>query len=96
MNNPNEKLHQLLRQWQEIEPAANFDAHVWRRIRQPAPSFAGWWHDWLPQPAFALAAAVVAGLVIGVSSGMFSAPVVQPAEQLSFLAPNTLAGSFSR
>jgi hypothetical protein len=100
MNNPNDKLHQLLRQWQEIEPSANFDAQIWRRIRQaepePAPSFAGWLRDWLPRPALALSLAVVIGIAIGISSGMFSAPVVQPTEQLSFLAPNTLASALGR
>lgn len=98
MNHQDDQLHRLLQQWKEIEPASNFDAQVWRQIRQPepnpAPSFADWLRGWLPRPA--LAVAVVAGMVIGVTSGWLSLPVTRPSEQLSFLAPDTLAGALRR
>jgi hypothetical protein len=100
MNNQDDQLHRLLQQWQAIEPSINFDAQVWRRIRQStpvgAPSFADWLRSLLPRPVFALTAATVAGVMIGVSSGMFSAPVTHAPGQLSFLAPGTLAGALRR
>ena len=39
MNPNDDKLKQLLGQWREIEPRAQFEADVWRRIRQPAPQY---------------------------------------------------------
>src|ERR1051325_3290894 len=36
MNQHNDKLRALLRQWREIEPRGNFEASVWRRIRTAA------------------------------------------------------------
>jgi hypothetical protein len=97
MNNQDDQLHRLLQQWKEIEPASNFDAQVWRQIHEPAPvRRAAWLLDWLPRPAFALPAAVVLGLIIGIGSGLFSVPVTPHTEQLSFLAPDTLAGALRR
>jgi hypothetical protein len=100
MNN-DDQLDQLLRQWKEIEPTADFDAAVWRRIAgtfpEHKPSFADWLRDavraWLPRPAFAMAAAVVIGAGIGVASGVFS---VAPERGFGFLAPDTLAGGYVR
>ena len=100
MNNQDDQLHRLLQQWQEIEPSAQFEARVWRQIRESAPSrvpsFADWLRGWLPRPMFALAAAAVAGVVIGVSSAVVSVPVAPATEQLGFLAPHTLAGALGR
>lgn len=111
MNNQDDQLHRLLQQWKGIEPPANFDTQVWRRIRQAgtsraqrdaegeggnpehASTFADWLRGWLPQPAFALAAAVIVGAVIGASSGLFSAPLPGG---LGLLAPDTLAGTYVR
>lgn len=98
MNNQDDQLHRLLQQWKEIEPRADFDAQVWRRIRQtepePSPTFADWLRGWLPQPAFALAAAVIIGIGVGITSGISSVPAIRPTEQIGFLAPNTLTGSY--
>ena len=92
-------LHQLLKQWNDIEPAGNFEANVWRRIRlaqpAPAPALADWLRAWLPRPVLALAAAVVAGVIIGAWSGLFSVPT-RSTEQLSFLGRDTLAGILQR
>jgi hypothetical protein len=102
MNENNNDLHRLLQQWKAIEPASNFDSQVWRQIRVGTtrrvvrPSFADWLLDWLPRPAFALPAAIVLGLIIGIGSGLFSVPVTPHTEQLSFLAPDTLAGILRR
>jgi hypothetical protein len=102
MSNQDEQLHRLLQQWKAIEPPANFDAQVWQRIqagtdhRTVRPTLTGWLRDLLPRPAFALPAAVVLGLIIGIGSGLFSVPVRPHTEQLSFLAPDTLAGALRR
>jgi len=96
MNNQDDQLRRLLQQWREIEPTANFEAQVWRRIRQPVPSWADWLRAWVPRPAWAWPVAIAAGVVIGIGSGMFSTPASPATEQLSFLAPNTLAGSLGR
>ncbi len=89
-------LSQLLRQWRDIEPRGNFEANVWRRIRQSAPPAPVGWRAWLPQPVFALAAAVIVGVAIGVGSGWFAVPATTAPEQLSFLAPQTLTGALRR
>lgn len=98
MNDQDEQLHRLLRQWPEIEPGPYFAAQVWRRIQHaPArPTWADWLHSWVPRPALALPAAVVAGVVIGVSSALMSVPAAPAGEQLSFLAADTLAGRLLR
>ncbi len=108
MNNQDDQLHRLLQQWKEVEPASNFDAQVWRRITgtsrakrdavlgkpEHSPTVADWLRGWLPQPVFALAAAVIVGAVIGASSGLFSAP--SPPGGLGLIAPDTLAGTYVR
>jgi hypothetical protein len=93
MNNQDDQLHRLLQQWQEIEPPTNFDAQVWHRIAgtkpEHSPTFADWLCGWLPQPAFALAAAVA----IGIAAGWYS---VAPERGFGLLGPDTLAGSYVR
>lgn len=96
MNDYDDKLHALLRQWRDIEPAGSFEANVWRRIRQSARPEPVGWRDWLPQPAWGLAAAVIVGVVVGAGSGWLAAPVTPAAEQLGFLAPQTLTGALRR
>jgi len=93
MNNQDDQLHRLLQQWKEIEPPTNFDAQVWRRLRQSKPTFADWLRSWLPQPAFTLGAAAIVGAAIGVAGGWFS---VAPASGFGLLGPDTLAGSYVR
>jgi hypothetical protein len=100
--NDDPQLNALLRRWPDTEPASDFNAQVWRQIqvgtarRAVRPRFVDWLHDLLPRPALALPAAVVLGLVIGVGSGLFSVPTPAHTEQLSFLAPDTLAGALRR
>jgi len=93
MSNQDNQLHQLLQQWKEIEPSPNFDAQVWRRLRQRKPTFADWLRLWLPRPAFALGAAAAVGAAIGIASGWFS---VVPDRGFGLLGPDTLAGSYVR
>ncbi len=97
-----EKLSRLLQRWQEIESPSDFDAQVWRRIRLAEsvaqPTFVDWLRELLPQPVLMLTLAAVVGLLVGVSSGLFSisVPVREREERLGFLGPDTLAGALWR
>jgi hypothetical protein len=102
MNMNDEQLRALLKRWKDIEPKANFEASVWRRIRdaqaeQPERvSLPQLWRRLLWQPATAVAAVVVASALIGSSAGVLSARVtagVAPGE-LQFLGSGTLAGGY--
>ena len=102
MNHYDEELRALFKRWRDIEPRANFEANVWRRIRQAeaeAPeqlTVAEWLRRLLPQPALAMTAVVVAGAIIGSSAGILSTrgrATVVPSE-LRFLGAGTLAGSY--
>jgi hypothetical protein len=97
---PDPQLRALLRQWRDLEPSPTFAADVHRRIRlsQTAPTerlgWIAWLADGLPRPAVALATAAMVGLTVGAWSGLLSVPPAPPPEQLGFLAPDTLAGSY--
>ena len=70
-----DQLHNLLRQWRDVEAPGNFEANVWRRIRQSeasAPTPVGWL-EWLWRPGVALAASITVSVMIGVFSGIHSA-----------------------
>jgi anti-sigma factor RsiW len=89
MNENDAKLKALLRHWREIEPPANFEANVRRRIRL-AEAEAPPWLLW--RPAFAMA--VAASIVIGVTGGVLSAR--QTRGELQFMSAGTLAGGYER
>jgi hypothetical protein len=104
MNQNDDSLRALLKQWREIEPRGNFEANVWRQIRvaaEPAVETANWidligrllWH-----PAWSVVAAMVVALVVGVWGGIASAPrpIDRPTAELQFLSPGTLAGSYTQ
>lgn len=94
MNHNDDKLRGLLRQWRDIEPAGNFEANVWRRIRQetsPAPSPVGGF-DWLWRPAFVMAASVAVSVTIGAVSGVRLAAARNAA--LDTPPTHTLTGSY--
>jgi protein translocase SecG subunit len=65
-----DQLRELLKRWKDIDPKANFEANVWRRIRlgkaeQPERiTVAEWLRRLLPQPALAMATAVVVSAII--------------------------------
>jgi hypothetical protein len=102
MDNVRDNLGVLLRQWPDIEPTADFEAGVWRRIRraQASPggcaSRVGWLRGWLAQPALPVATAVAVATLIGAWSGLGSAAETVPASPLSLLAADTLAGGYLR
>jgi anti-sigma-K factor RskA len=97
-----DKLSSLLKQWHDIEPRANFEANVRRRIRSAqAPeadriSVIEFWRRLLWQHALATAAVVAASVIVGTSAGVFS--VSRSAEHahadFGFLSHGTLAGSY--
>ena len=97
-----ERLTALLREWQGVEPRADFDAAVWRRIRtasvaEPGTlSFVSILRDRvLSQPVWATALAAAAAVVIG-----FLAGIVVPASHEGHAAgepllnAQTVAGSY--
>ncbi len=101
MNQNDDKLRALLRQWRDIEPQGNFEANVWRRIRVAAdrPERVGLidvMGRLLWQPAWSVAAALFVAALVGVWGGVAS--ISRPADtsqaELQFLAPGTLAGSY--
>jgi len=104
MNQNDEKLRALLRQWRDIEPRGNFEANVWRQIRLAAekrPAQAGLFEAMgrlLWQPAWSVAAALLLATFIGVWGGIAFAPrQTDPARaELQFMAPGTLTGSYLR
>jgi hypothetical protein len=102
MNQSEDKLSALLKQWQDIEPKGDFETNVWRQIRT-----ADSWHPervslmeaigrLLWEPAWSVAAALGLAVLVGVWGGVGSVPYKVDASQseLQFLAPGTLAGSY--
>lgn len=92
----------LLKKWRDIEPKANFEANVWRRIRASRAeqservNLIDLIGRLLWQPAWSLAAALVVALAVGIWGGVVSVPHRADASkaELQFLAPGTLAGSY--
>ena len=104
MNQNDDKLRALLKQWRDIEPSGNFEANVWRRIRlaeAPEPAritFIELLRRLVTQPAWSVAVAVVIGLTAGIWGGVASVPRQQDTSkaELQFLASGTLAGSYAQ
>jgi anti-sigma-K factor RskA len=97
-----ERLSALLQQWKSVEPQADFEAAVWRRIRADRAAdrdrrrFGETWREWLdPLPAWVNVAAVAAGIVVGVGMA-FSAQPSHVGRQTNdpLLHSQTLAGSY--
>lgn len=103
MDRRDDKLSRLLKQWRDIEPNANFEVSVRRRIRlaeadEPVRTsvFDLLFGHRAWQPALAVAAALVVTVMIGSSLGVVtarrSAPVVSG--ELGFMSAGTLAGGY--
>ena len=74
MNDNGDKLRQLLKSWQNIEPSPAFESNVWRRVRQQAiarqntPTFRHFLLEWTNlRPAYAAAAAALVGIGVGLT-----------------------------
>jgi hypothetical protein len=91
MNPSDDKLQQLLGQWREIEPRAQFEADVLRRIRQTAPQHQGWLEQFGLQPVWVQAVAMLAGITIGLHAGLNPAPTEKNG---ALLKPGTLTGNY--
>ena len=102
MNQNDDKLRALLKQWHDIDPPGDFETNVWRRIR-----LAGDKHpvriglietmgQLLWQPAWSVAAALLVATLVGVWGGVASTPRQTDTSQaeLQFLGSGTLAGSY--
>ncbi|MGA2604064.1 MAG: hypothetical protein ABSG14_07535 [Verrucomicrobiia bacterium] len=102
MNQNDDKLRALLRQWRDIEPPGNFEANVWRQIWLAAdkrPARVGLIEAMgrlLWQPAWSVTAALLVAALAGVWGGVASAPRQTDTSraELQFLGPGTLAGSY--
>jgi len=104
MNQNDDKLRALLKQWHDIEPPGDFEANVWRQIRLAADQHTvrvgliETMGRLLWQPAWSVAAALLVATLVGVWGGVASAPRHTGTSQaeLQFLGSGTLAGSYLR
>jgi hypothetical protein len=96
MNERDDKLHDALQHWRDIEPAGNFEANVRRRIRLAASTEPrqSWLAGLLWRPAFAVATAILVSVIIGSSAGALSSS--RQRAELQFMAAGTLAGGYAR
>jgi hypothetical protein len=90
MNPNDDKLKQLLGQWRDIEPRAQFEADVLRRIRQaePEPRTPGWFSAPL---IWANAVALLMGVVVGAYAGLSP---ISNRQDVAVLKPGTLTGNY--
>jgi hypothetical protein len=104
MNQNDDRLSALLKQWRDIEPRGNFETNVWRQIRvaaTPAVDTVNWIDligRLLWQPAWSVVAAMVVAVIVGVWGGIASVPrqIDRPTAELRFLSSGTLAGSYAQ
>ena len=89
--NSDDKLKQLLGQWRDIEPGAQFEADVLRRLRQPVVEHVNWVERFGLQPAWVQAVAMLAGIALGASAGLSPAP---RSRDVALLKPGTLACNY--
>ena len=89
--NSDDKFKQVLGRWREIEPRAQFEADVLRRIRQTAPERTSWLDQFGLRPAWVQAVAMLAGVALGASAGLSPAP---RSRDVALLKPGTLAGNY--
>lgn len=97
-----DRLSALLQEWKGIEPRANFETAVWRRIRtvsvleSQGQSLVDILRDCiLPHPVWVNALAAMAAIMVGVLAG-FSVPSARDGRQTAepLLHSQTLAGSY--
>ena len=102
MNQDDDKLRALLKQWHDIGPPGDFETNVWRQIRladDTHPARIGLIETMgqlLWQPAWSVAVALLVATLVGVWGGVASTPHRTGTSQaeLQFLGSGTLAGSY--
>lgn len=100
MNEHDEKLKERLRGWRGIEPRADFEAEVWRRVAVVPAASLEWFEalrQWFGvQPALA----TIAALLLAIAIGLGSIAALSQSQQLSLsintptLQGQTLAGTY--
>jgi hypothetical protein len=104
MKENDDKLNALLRQWRDIEPPANFEANVWRRIRlanvaeRERFTLSDWLAGLMWRPALGLAAAVIVSALLGSSAAVVTMRRTTDgaARELQFMSAGTLAGAYAQ
>lgn len=100
MNENDDNLRALLRQWPDIEPRASFETDVWRRLRlaQAAPGLFDWLQQWTWRPVLATATAIVLTAAVASSVGAWTATNRASAatNELLFMSAGTLAGGYAK
>jgi len=93
MNESDEQLRQRLQAWRGIEPRADFEAEVWRRLAADPAAGMAWFEalrEWFGvRPAWASAAALLLAVVIGIGSTL---ALAQPQRSLLTISTPTLNG----
>jgi negative regulator of sigma E activity len=100
MNQQDDQLRTRLREWRGLEPRADFEAEVWRRVAASAVPGVEWFvalREWFGvRPLLANAAAVLLAVAVGIGSLL---AVAQPQREvftmnLPTLHGQTLAGNY--
>ena len=103
MKDDDPRLSDMLKQWREIEPSANFEASVRRRLRLAEAGMPERvsvlelrLRGLIWRPALAVAAVLVVSVLIGSAAGVVTArkPVSVTSGELGFMAAGTLAGGY--
>lgn len=102
MNQNDEKLSALLKQWRGIEPKANFETDVWRRIRSAQTeepervSLIDLLRQLLWRPTLAVSTAAIVSVMIGLSGGLLTASksTMTARSEMRFMSAGTLAGGY--
>ncbi|HBA82889.1 MAG TPA: hypothetical protein DCZ95_02230 [Verrucomicrobia bacterium] len=83
---PEDNLSKLLKQWRGIQPAADFEAKVWARIRaaEEVPSF-------FRQQILAAAASIILALGIGLGAG-----ILRGGQAVEDVRLGTISGDYAK
>lgn len=88
-----DKFRELLETWRTVEPASNFEANVWRRIRTAgAPGTMPDMLSWLWLRPVLAAASLALALGIGASAGT----LIATPEKKEFPVQGTIAGAYAQ
>ena len=93
MNEQDRKLKERLQAWRGLEPRADFEAAVWRRVAAAPVAGLEWFealHQWFGlRPALASAAALLLAVAVGLGSTL---ALAQPQRDLLTISTPALHG----